>query len=187
MTAALKPPPMVVELVMGYAPAAWATLISTWTTASAPSQVVGMPGYWNFWPLASSAACGTYPDFSTVAMLIETPLFCISREACPVSRRGRRGHEGSALPRRLSLERTSLGGDDGGGVPCKPPGLTRADYMKYAEGMQTVSPAGFVCLGEFLQLPIQREFARGLGVPMGPGWSKTLSKAGRCGQQTPSD
>src|SRR5579872_1663538 len=45
VTAALKPPPMVVELVMGYAPAACATLISTWTTASAPSQVVGMPGY----------------------------------------------------------------------------------------------------------------------------------------------
>src|SRR2546422_7275715 len=45
MTAALNPPPMVVELVMGYAPAAWATWISTWTTASAPSQVVGIPGY----------------------------------------------------------------------------------------------------------------------------------------------
>ena len=45
ITAALNPPPIVVELVIGKAPAAWVTLISTWTTASAPSQVVGMPGY----------------------------------------------------------------------------------------------------------------------------------------------
>src|SRR5215471_1671319 len=139
MTAALKPPPIVVELVIGYAPAACATLISTWTTASAPSQVVGMPGYWDFWPLASSAACGTYPDFSTVAMLIESPLSCISRRVCPVSRRGRRGHEGSALPRRLSSERTSLGCDDGGGVSRSPPRLTRADYTNSKAVMQTVS------------------------------------------------
>src|SRR6516165_3104053 len=142
MTAALKPPPMVVELVMGYAPAAWATLISTWTTASAPSQVVGMPGYWNFWPLASSATCGTYPDFWTVAILIYGPLSSISIEACPVSGRGRGGREGSALPRRVSLERTALGSGGGGGVPCKPPGLTIADYMNSAEGLQTVSPTG---------------------------------------------
>src|SRR5690242_7706237 len=47
VTAALNPPPMVVELVIGYAPAACATLISTWTTASAPSHVVGIPGYSN--------------------------------------------------------------------------------------------------------------------------------------------
>src|SRR5437868_7850517 len=35
---------MVVELVIGKAPDAWLTLTSTCTTASAPSQVVGMPG-----------------------------------------------------------------------------------------------------------------------------------------------
>src|SRR5215471_13605354 len=140
MTAALKPPPIVVELVIGYAPAACATLISTWTTASAPSQVVGIPGYWNFWPLASSATCGTYPDFWTVAILMQSPLSSISSEACPVFGRGRGGRDGSALPRRMSLERTALGGGGGGGVPCKPPGLTKADYMIFAEGLQTVSP-----------------------------------------------
>src|SRR5215831_11657239 len=69
-TAALNPPPIVVELVIGYAPAACATWISTWTTASAPSQVVGMPGYWNFWPLASSPTSGTSPDLVRVALLI---------------------------------------------------------------------------------------------------------------------
>src|SRR5262245_28237944 len=46
MTAPLNPPPIVVELVIGYAPAAWLMAVSTWTTASAPSQVVGIPGYW---------------------------------------------------------------------------------------------------------------------------------------------
>ncbi len=45
ITAALNPPPIVVELVMGYAPADWLMWISTWTTASAPSHVVGVPGY----------------------------------------------------------------------------------------------------------------------------------------------
>src|SRR5437773_12425925 len=70
MTAALKPPPIVVELVMGYAPAAWATCISTWTTASAPSQVVGIPGYWNFGGAASSIGLSWRVDFLIVAVLI---------------------------------------------------------------------------------------------------------------------
>src|SRR5439155_20411035 len=70
MTAALYPPPIVVELVMGNAPAAWATLISTCTTASAPSQVVGMPGYWNLVSGACSTGCGVFVDCRRVAVLI---------------------------------------------------------------------------------------------------------------------
>ena len=48
LTAALNPAPIVVELVIGYAPLPWHTATSTWTTASEPSQVTGMPGYWYF-------------------------------------------------------------------------------------------------------------------------------------------
>src|SRR6516225_8557585 len=70
MTAALNPPPMVVELVIGYAPAAWATLISTWTTASAPSQVVGMPGYSNFVVGASRTGSGVLTGGGTRTLLM---------------------------------------------------------------------------------------------------------------------
>ncbi len=59
VTAALNPPPMVVELVIGYAPAAWLIWISTCTTASAPSHVVGVPGNSNDSSTGSSAAVGT--------------------------------------------------------------------------------------------------------------------------------
>src|SRR5262245_10580071 len=49
---------MVVELVIGKAPAPWATFTSTCTTASAPSHVVGMPGYSNFCSTDSGSASG---------------------------------------------------------------------------------------------------------------------------------
>src|SRR4029077_20098571 len=58
MTAALKPPPIVVELVIGYAPAAWLIWTSTCTTASAPSHVVGVPGYSNDSSTGSSTTDG---------------------------------------------------------------------------------------------------------------------------------
>src|SRR5436309_12884579 len=82
ITAALKPPPIVVELVIGYAPAAWATLISTWTTASAPSQVVGMPGYSYFVPTGSRRVSGVRVG-SRVTTLIA--LF-LQRVGVPASR-----------------------------------------------------------------------------------------------------
>src|SRR5262245_37082465 len=62
--AALNPPPMVVELVIGYAPDPWLIRDSTHTTASAPSQVVGMPGYWNL--RSTSPAAGTPETRSSV-------------------------------------------------------------------------------------------------------------------------
>src|SRR5213075_2524090 len=43
-TAAEYPPPIVVELVIGYAQAAWVMLTSTQTTAPEPSVIVGIPG-----------------------------------------------------------------------------------------------------------------------------------------------
>src|SRR5688572_28665046 len=49
---------MFVELVIGNAPDACVTLISTWTTVSEPSQVVGMPGYWNFRSVCCSSTSG---------------------------------------------------------------------------------------------------------------------------------
>src|SRR5436190_9588347 len=42
-TALAYPPPMTVELVIGYAQAAWVMLVSTQTTAPEPSVMVGMP------------------------------------------------------------------------------------------------------------------------------------------------
>jgi|GEM_PF-5875016 len=54
-TAALNPLPIVVELVIGNAPDPWQILVSTHTTASAPSQVTGIPGYWNFCSDSSEA------------------------------------------------------------------------------------------------------------------------------------
>src|SRR3989304_2620445 len=49
-TAWLYPPPIVVELVIGNAPQPCEIRVSTHTTASAPSHVVGMPGDWNCSP-----------------------------------------------------------------------------------------------------------------------------------------
>ena len=72
ITPALNPPPIVVELVIGYAPAAWLIRVSTWTTASAPSQVVGMPGYWNAVPTGSCS--GTWVGRSATATDMETIL-----------------------------------------------------------------------------------------------------------------
>ena len=40
--------------MIGNAPEPWLMRVSTQATASAPSQVVGMPGYWNFGSPASS-------------------------------------------------------------------------------------------------------------------------------------
>src|SRR5207244_6614202 len=54
-TAWLNPPPIVVELVMGNAPEPCEIRVYTQTIASAPSQVVGIPGYSNFGSMASSA------------------------------------------------------------------------------------------------------------------------------------
>jgi hypothetical protein len=48
ITAELNPLPMVVLLVIGKAPEPWLIRVSTHTTASAPSHVVGIPGYSNF-------------------------------------------------------------------------------------------------------------------------------------------
>src|SRR5262249_10183686 len=53
VTAWLNPPPMVVELVIGYAPEPWEIRVSTQTIASAPSHVVGIPGYWNLGSITS--------------------------------------------------------------------------------------------------------------------------------------
>src|SRR6476661_4402126 len=43
-TAPAYPPPITVELVIGYAQAAWVMLVSTQTTAPEPSVIVGIPG-----------------------------------------------------------------------------------------------------------------------------------------------
>src|SRR3954451_17062182 len=64
---------MVVELVIGYAPAAWAICVSTWTTASAPSQVVGIPGYSYLVPVGARSASGVRADFRTTALLMQEP------------------------------------------------------------------------------------------------------------------
>src|SRR5260370_19723079 len=66
--AALNPPPIVVELVIGYAPEPWLMRDSTQTTASAPSQVVGIPGYSNFCSVSSAAGIPETRSSVPVAM-----------------------------------------------------------------------------------------------------------------------
>src|SRR3954463_5831335 len=56
-TALAYPPPITVELVIGYAHAAWVMLVSTHTTAPEPSVMVGMPGYLA-WPLLLAGGVG---------------------------------------------------------------------------------------------------------------------------------
>src|SRR5690349_16792943 len=61
-TAAEYPPPMVVELVIGYAQAAWVMWVSTQTTAPAPSVMVGIPGYCGREEVALSVGGDPLPD-----------------------------------------------------------------------------------------------------------------------------
>src|SRR5262245_41515004 len=99
-----------------------------------------MPGYWNFCPLASSTVCGTYPDFSTVAMLIDGPRFSFSGGAFPFSWRGASRRPGRPRGAYRWGERHWL--MVAGRACCdKPPGLTRADYMDKGIRMQTLSAA----------------------------------------------
>src|SRR3954447_5923275 len=53
---------------MGKAPDPWQILVSTQSTASAPSQVVGIPGYSNFGSSASSTGTSVVRSQVVVAM-----------------------------------------------------------------------------------------------------------------------
>jgi len=86
-TALAYPPPITVELVIGYAHAAWVMLVSTHTTAPEPSVMVGMPGYLA-WPLLLAGGVG--------------PLMHDSYEGSAAVQRGLSELSESVTDRRLS-------------------------------------------------------------------------------------
>src|SRR5262249_48833086 len=121
-------------------------LISTWTTASAPSQVVGMPGYWNFCCVPSSSTCGVWPDLPRVTILTRVLFPRFGNRARMRQARGSGqltpGSHGLQVEKPENAPRSLVGGTtrsiglERASPAAPPPWLARADYTDNAQGMQ---------------------------------------------------